>query len=474
MLLRSSSFPGDTLRVTARRDAVFRLAANHLATRSTMPRALLALTFWLLLAGPLFGQDERSNRLERDREAFQDSDKWYYNDLERGFAEARRGNKPLLVVLRCVPCEACKVFDEQVARDDERIKPLLDQFVCVRVIKTNGLDLSRFQADFDQSFAVFLLNADGTIYGRYGTRPETESQETEMSLDGFADTLAGALALHKEYPANRDKLLGKSPSAPPYAVPEAMPELEKYREFADAEKFESRMCIHCHMIREAERLAYRKRNQPIPPESLFAWPATSALGFTLDPTTASTVADVAEGSPAEQAGLRADDRLLTVNGQTVISLADVKWALDQSGTRNEATVELDRDDMPLTISIPLAENWRAKTDISSRATTWDLRRMATGGLVLESLPAERRRELKLAENSLALRVKYVGQYNEHAAGKHAGFQEGDILVEFDDLSEPWRETELIAYGVTKKNRGDIVPVTVLRDGKRIELKLPMQ
>ncbi len=28
---------------------------------------------------------------------------WIYNDLDAGFAEARRTGKPLLVVLRCVP-----------------------------------------------------------------------------------------------------------------------------------------------------------------------------------------------------------------------------------------------------------------------------------------------------------------------------------------------------------------------------------
>lgn len=439
--------------------------------RSAFP---LAAVCCLYLASGALGQDERTNRLNADRAAFESSADWYYNDLDRGFAEARRTGKPMLVVLRCVPCEACKVFDEQVAHDDPRIKPLLDQFVCVRVIKTNGLDLGLFQADFDQSFAVFLLNADRTIYGRYGTRPETESQESEMSLDGFADTLRQALELHAGYPANRDRLSGKTPDKPRFAQPEDLPELTKYREFASVEKLEMRMCIHCHQIREAERLDYRQQNEPIPPESLFTWASTRALGFALDPTTASTVAEVAQASPAENAGLRADDRLLAVNGQAVISLADVKWALGRAAAARETSLELERDGMPLTLTLSLAENWRAKTDISSRVTTWDLRRMATGGLVLESLSGDARERLKLNEHELALRVKYVGQYNEHAAGKQAGFKEGDVLVEFDGRRDSWRETDLIAYGVTQRQRGDVVPVTVLRDGQRVELRLPMQ
>lgn len=433
--------------------------------------AVLAALFFVTSA---HAQNEREKRLNEDRAAFESSEQWYYNDLERGFAEAKKSGKPLLVVLRCVPCEACKVFDEQVAHDDPRIKPLLEEFVCVRVIKTNGLDLSLFQSDFDQSFAVFLLNADRTVYGRYGTRPETQSQETEMSLDGFADTLRQALELHKGYPGNRDRLAGKTPPKPRHARPEDLPELNKYREFASVEKLEMRMCIHCHMIREAERTEHRKRGEAIPLETLFTWPSTTALGFTLAPDTATTIADVTADSPAEEAGLRGDDRLIAIDGQAVISLADVKWALDHAVGKNEVAIELERDGMPLTLMLPLAENWRTKTDISSRATTWDLRRMATGGLVLEALGPEARQELKLADDSLALRVKYVGQYNEHAAGKNAGFREGDVLVSFDGLSQPWRETDLIAYAVTERRPGDKVAVTILRDGQRLELTLPMQ
>lgn len=419
-------------------------------------------------------QNERQQRLNEDRAAFVSSEQWYYNDLERGFAEAERTGRPLLVVLRCVPCEACKVFDEQVAHQDPRIKPLLEQFVCVRVIKTNGLDLRLFQSDFDQSFAVFLLNADRTIYGRYGTRPETQAQDSEMSLDGFANTLRQALELHKNYPANRARLAGKTPPKPRHAVPEELPELNKFREFANVEELEMRMCIHCHMIREAERLEYRRRGEAIPLELLFTWPSTAALGFTLDPGAAATVARVTADSPAETAGLRGGDRLITVDGLAVISLADVKWALDQAGAKRAVEIELERDGRPLVLALALAENWRAKSDISTRATTWDLRRMATGGLVLEALGREARQELKLSDDSLALRVKYVGQYGEHAAGKNAGFKEGDVFVEFDGVSRPWRETDLIAHAVTQRRRGETAPVTVLRDGRRLELKLPMQ
>lgn len=46
---------------------------------------------------------ERDKKVRADRSAFGENPFWLYNDLEAGFAKARRTGKPLLVVLRCVP-----------------------------------------------------------------------------------------------------------------------------------------------------------------------------------------------------------------------------------------------------------------------------------------------------------------------------------------------------------------------------------
>ena len=48
----------------------------------------------------------------------------------------------------------------------------MDQFVCVRLVQANTIDLTRFQFDFDLTFAAFFLNADLTIYGRFGSRSD--------------------------------------------------------------------------------------------------------------------------------------------------------------------------------------------------------------------------------------------------------------------------------------------------------------
>jgi S1-C subfamily serine protease len=75
---------------------------------------------------------------------------------------------------------------------------------------------------------------------------------------------------------------------------------------------------------------------------------------------------------------------------------------------------------------------------------------------------------------MALRVRHVGQYGPHAAAKQAGFQKDDIVVEFDGRTDLLRETDVLAHGVTARRPGERVSATVLRGGKRLALKLPMQ
>lgn len=48
-------------------------------------------------------QVDRKAKVENDRTRFQDSTTWVYNDLAEATAAARRLNRPLLCVLRCVP-----------------------------------------------------------------------------------------------------------------------------------------------------------------------------------------------------------------------------------------------------------------------------------------------------------------------------------------------------------------------------------
>jgi hypothetical protein len=419
------------------------------------------------------GAQDRATKVRDDREQLKASEVWIYNDLAEGFAEAKRTGKPLFVALRCIPCEACSRFDKKLLDRQNEVRDLLDKFVCVRVVQGNGLDLSLFQFDYDQSFHAFFLNADRTVYGRFGTRSARE-EEDDMTMKGLREAMLGALELHANYPANRAQLVGKQGHKSDYRVPEEIPSLKgKYTDRLNYDGNVVASCIHCHQIRDAERQSYRDRREMIPEHVLFPYPLPDVLGLRMDPDERATIAKVQDESIAARAGLRPADRIETLDGQPLLSTADLQWILQHAGGQASLPARIRRGDERLNIRLELPQGWRRESDISFRATTWELRRMASGGLLLNDLEDDERKKRGIAADKLALFVKHVGEYGAHAAAKRAGFQKGDIIVAVDGKRERLSEGQYLA-GALALAPASKIRATVLRGDKELDLELPMQ
>ncbi len=418
---------------------------------------------------------EREKKVRADRKAVEDEGYWIYNDLPKAFAEAARTGKPLLVTIRCIPCEACAQLDAQVVSRDVLVRALLDEFVCVRIVHANGLDLSLFQYDYDQSFAAFFLNAEKAIYGRYGTRSHETESERDVSVEGFRKALAAVLQLHRNYPANARALATKRGPEAAIKVPEEYPSLKgKFGSQLDYQGNVVKSCIHCHQVGEAMRLVNRDKSESIPERVLYPYPMPQVLGLTLDPREKARVLAVAAGSSAERDGLKPGDDIAELEGQPLVSIADVQWVLHNAGDDGRLRASVVRDGKTLELSLTLEPGWRRRGDISWRATSWDLRRMTTGGMRLDNLSAADRAKLEIAEDVLALSARHVGEYGAHAAAKNAGFRKGDILIAVDGKTGVLTESQLMAWLVNAKRPGENVPVVVLRDGNKVMLSLPMQ
>lgn len=448
---------------------------------ATTTRALLAILVMSSFFDSAFDSavaqtKSREQKVREDKARVTAEGFWIYNDIPAAFQQAKQNGKPILVVLRCLPCEECVKLDDELVDQDPVIRPLLEKFVCVRQVSTNGLDLPLFQYDTDQSFAVFMLNADRTIYGRFGTRSHRTEWIGDVSLPGLAEALQGALDLHSAYPANKQSLAGKTGPAPLFASPEKFPSLKD--KFTDSLNYKGdvvKSCIHCHQIGDAERDHHRSAGKPIPETVLFPYPHPKSIGLILDPSKKATVRDVKSGSLAAVAGLQPGDSMITLDGQPMLSMADVQWVLHSvpaAGGTLEAVV--DRGGQKQTVSLNLPDGWRKAGDISWRVSSWGLRRMATGGLRLEPLDQSGRQGLGVAENTMALRVTHVGQYGPHAAAKKAGFKVDDVIVSVDGRTDLQTETDLMVYGVTEKTAGQSAKVVVVRDGAKKTLALPMQ
>ena len=418
----------------------------------------------------------REEKVRADQKKVKAEGYWIYNDIKKGFAEARQTGKPILVVLRCIPCEECVKLDEDLMEKDEHLKGLLDQFVRVRQISTNGLDLSLFQYDYDQSFAVFLMNADKTIYGRFGTRSHRTLWSEDVSIKGLAKAMQGALDMHADFPKHKKSLVAKRGPKPLVSSPEKFPSLaKKFKSTLNQKGNITKSCIHCHQIGDAQRQFYVNRGKKIPDKILFQYPHPKILGLILDPAEKATVKKVTSHSVAQKAGFQAGDKIIKLENQPLLSLADIQWVLHHADDTDNLTAEVKRDGAAIRLTIPLKSGWRQEDNINWRASTWPLRGTMAGGMSLELASAQQRKRAGInTPSQMALRIKRLGQYGKHGAAKRAGFRVGDIIVSYGGKTNLRRETDLLTHTVNAHRPGEKIPVTVFRNGKNIKLRMPIQ
>ena len=436
------------------------------------------LTVLLLLSASVALGQTRDEKVRGDREKVTKEGFWIYNDLSAAFNQAKAQNKPIIVVLRCIPCEECVKLDDELLDNDPELRPLLEKFVRARQVSTNGLNLDLFQYDTDQSFAVFLLNADGTIYSRFGTRSHRTEWFGDVSIKGLTSAMRRTLELHQNYPANQSLFVGKRGKPLEASSPEKFPSLKD--KFTDRLNYQGNVvksCIHCHQIGDARREWYRNAGKPIPQRLVFPYPHPKILGLTIDPDLMGSVREVADQSIASAAGLTAGDVIKTMNGQAILSIADMQWVLenvDPVDAEASVSVTFDRDGENKTTSLTLPHRWREQGDISWRVSSWPYRRMVTGGMLLESLNNDRRNKLSIAKDAMALRVKHVGKYGPHAAAKKAGVKQDDVVVQYNGRTDLLSDSALLAYGIKTLKIGDKIKVKLLRGGVQKTVTIPIQ
>jgi hypothetical protein len=434
-------------------------------------RFLLASILLVLVTDRSFAQDF-DLLLRNDRASFQKSSTWIYDDLSQGIRLARQTQKPLLVVFRCIPCNACQKFDDDVARRDPIIRDLLEEFVCIRIPEANNIDLSHFQFDFDLSFAVFLMDADLTIYGRFGTRSDRPEVE-DISLEGLRKAMAEALRIHRNRAAFSAALAGKQARPQAFKTPKDYPGIAaRFQDAVFEGEITAKSCIHCHQIRDAERRLARSAGDRFSERMLYPYPDPSVIGLKLDPREMAKIVRVQPRSPAERAGFKPGDEIAALGGQPLLSIADVQWVLEHSAEEAKLPAQIRREGTTMPLTLSLNAGWR-RGDISWRTTTWPLREMGLGGMKLENLKDEDRRQAKLAADRMALKIVYLFEFGDRIAAKRAGLRKGDIIISVDENDHAMTESELLAVILKQKRRGDRLGVTFLRDGMQKTVSYPL-
>ena len=339
------------------------------------------------------------------------------------------------------------------------------------------MDLSLFQFDYDLTFAAFFLNADRTIYGRFGTRSNFENAVKDISIQGFRRALEGALELHRGYPTNKELLAGKTGPEPQKKVPEAYPTLLRYTARLDFNSRINAQCIHCHQVGQAQREVYWYDRKPVPDEVLYPFPLPEILGLTFSPNHPAKIRKITPGSSAEKDGFRSADELLTLNGQPILSTADIQWILHRAPATGSLPTKINRHGQEMDLTVTLHEGWRRGSDISWRTTTQELRLVALGGMTLQDLSDVERQRRGMSETDMGLKVGSInrsGRRGGQTNAAKAGIQRGDIIVAFGDQTQRSTESGLIGYVLQERSAVRTLPIAVLRDGKRMEFQLSLE
>ncbi|HSG71063.1 MAG TPA: Trx7/PDZ domain-containing (seleno)protein [Planctomycetaceae bacterium] len=419
----------------------------------------------VLASSAAYGQDSLRERIKDENGSR--TDVWVYNDIAAAREQARKENKPVFVTFRCVPCQACAAFDADVAKGNDTIRKLAkEKFISVRQVEMKGVDLSLFQFDHDLNWAAMFINADGTIYARYGTQ-SAEGPDAYNSIEGLQATMERVLELHANYPDNKSQLAGKRGNR---KIDSALnlPGLEnpaKYKEETTRGN-----CIHCHNIHDAEnRVAQRSPDFSF--DLLWRYPLPDQLGLHIDRTDGVTVEKIDPESPAAKAGFAAGEKIVSMNGQAITSIADMQWVLHHVPNDSASLKITGSKTGEKTVSV--AKGWK-EYDASWRGSMWSFSPV----LRVYTPPAsfDQRKELGLGEEHSALRVQWINRGSE--AGKSAfaaGLKEGDFVVALDgEPIKPGTDHRTFNFHIKLNYKvGDELPLTVLRDGKQRVVKVKL-
>ena len=430
-----------------------------------LPMSLLAL---LPFAMPARAADNGLRERLADTHAI-GADHWIYNDLELAKAEARKANRPIFVTFRCVPCKSCAGFDAEVSTGSEIIRTLAQtHFVALRQVEMKGVDLSQFQFDHDLNWAAMFINADGTVYGRYGTQ-SAAGPDAFNSIPSLEKAMRRVIALHAQYPKNKAELAPKHGKDKPWKTALDMPGLDRKETLRG--QTERGNCIHCHNVHDAEQNQARAAGVP---NSFFTerWPLPDNVGVHIDPQDGAKIERVLPGTPAAKAGLQTGDAVTQVDGQPVVSIADIQWVLHNLPA-GDASVKFTvaRAGKVSTHTLAMAPGWK-KGDITWRGSMWSLR--PRPGFYAPELKPDELKARGLAADARAMRVQSIGANQPQGkAARDAGLRAGDVIVDVADKPLTMAPLEFNVHVRLTCKVGDKLPLTVLRDGKRERLVIPL-
>ncbi len=316
----------------------------------------------------------------------------------------------------------------------------------MRLTRIDNVDLNLFEFDYDLTFMVFFLNANGKIYARYGGR-DAHDPDSRQSLKGLRYTMQSVLDMH----GREEKMFAARSDEAPKFIREVTGKAGR--------------CMHCHQIKEALH-ANLKRTGRWTQDVIWRYPLPENLGMTLEVDRGNVVKTVVAESPAAVAGLKPGDLLTRLGKVPIHSLGDAQLALDRAPKTGTIAVAWQRGQQAEEQEVALPEGWR-KSDLTWRPSMQNF--IPSVRLYGTDLTADERRGLGLSPKQLAFRQRDAVPKQ----ARDAGVRGGDVILGLDGRTLELDVDEFLRHVQRQYLVGDQVTVNLLRDGKRLELPMTL-
>jgi hypothetical protein len=315
----------------------------------------------------------------------------------------------------------------------------------------SGIDIGLFDYDRHNSIYFFAMNADESIYLRYGGRDAADSN-TYLDLSSLELALEAGLRQHELHKTGQ-LIRQMRPAA---FFPEQIASLKK-------QVIERNRCVECHLIGDYLAQDLERTGKLDKRRTLYPSPDLKRLGIFLDIPKGLTVEKV-EGSAA-QAGLLAGDMIEAFDGKPVLTFGDLQYLWGQlDRDARQVKIRVLRSGQQQEVAMQLPEEWWF---IDTGHRYWTVEPMVY--FTTTVLGPKRRQQLGLAANGFAAEVSEVDPLAE-SLNVHS-LRKGDVIVSVNGVtSSQWTKRPELYLKLTVR-AGDVATIKLWRDGKEIEAEI---
>jgi serine protease Do len=148
-----------------------------------------------------------------------------------------------------------------------------------------------------------------------------------------------------------------------------------------------------------------------------------AQAFALKDTKGALVGEVVQGGPADEAGIKRGDVIISFDGKEVNKMSDLPFTVAETPVGKTVEVKVIRDGKDMTVHLKIAEMPEVKVASAKPAASETL------GMTVDNITPQVRQELQIKDNSGAV----VVEVSPGSLADDAGIQVGDVIREVNRM-----------------------------------------